>query len=117
MIETMAAQCAITAGRSRTDVLDGPAGGGRLHIEGIEINEMLGCDDAMRIVAGRASRLLINHVEAVPAVLAQAIGRAETLVIQDAFAAVTFIAKRIIAGVLGILIDDQKLSLKDWSKG
>ena len=117
MIEAVASQRAIAAGWSRTDVLDGPAGGGRLHIEGIEINEMLGCDDAMGIVAGRASRLLIHDVEAVPAVLAQAIGRAETLVIQDAFAAVTFIAKRIIAGVLGILIGDQKLSLKDGGKG
>jgi len=68
----------------------------------------------MGIVAGRASGLLVNDVETVPAVLAQAVGGPETLIAEDALAAVTLVAKRIAAGILGTLIGDQKLSFKDW---
>ena len=104
MIEAVAAQRAIAAGRPGADVLNRPPSSGSLHIECVEVDEMLRRHNSMRVMAGGARGLLLDDVEPMTAVLTQTVRGAEALITKNAFTTMALVAKSIAATVFGILI-------------
>src|SRR5207249_2214009 len=72
--------------------------------------------NTMRIMTGRAGGFSVHDVEAVAPILAVAVNGPETLISQDAVTAVAFVTERIIAGVLGIVVGQKKLTFQDRRK-
>ena len=65
----------------------------------------------MGIVAGRARSFLVHDMEAMSAALTLAVYRAKALIAEDAVAAVTFVAKRIVRRAFGSVICENQLPL------
>ena len=68
----------------------------------------------MGIVAGGAGSLLIDDVKTMPPGLAGAAIGAETLVAQNAIAAVALVTKRVIRGTLSGVIGRDQAAFQQW---
>ena len=109
----MASQRAIPAERSAADVLQSPVRG-RRHIIAIEVHQLRLRFNAMRIVAGRARRLLIDNMKSMPPILTLRIHRAKTLIAQNAATVMTLVTEPVAADTFKRPIGQQKLSLQNW---
>ena len=116
MVEPVAGQCAVSAKGSRAVVCDLSVGAGR-HVLGIEVDQVLVNGDAVGIMASGAGGLLVHDVIPMPAVLAETVETAETLVAQDAVAVVALVAEGVIDGALTHEIDRDQLALQQRRKG
>ena len=105
MVVTVAHECAIAMPHAGTHVLDATASRGR-DIGDIEIDEMRGLLNAMGIVAGRAGRLIGDHVTVV---------ELETLVGEDAVPAVAFVAQVVRHRAFDLEIHCVQIPFKDGS--
>src|SRR5215471_2563446 len=113
MIEAVAIEGASSAQGSGAEMLDRPPGARRFYVERVEVHEPPGQRHTMRIVAGSAGSPLVDDVESVAAVLAQAVGGAETLIAQDARPAVAFVTQGIVTRAFGSIIRKQKLAFQN----
>lgn len=94
MVFPVAGERAIAVKNSGADVLQLPVRR-RRHVGRIEIDEMRRIFNAMRIVARRASRLVVHDVRAV---------EFKTLIGQNTRAVVAFVAQRVLLRTFGLKI-------------
>lgn len=106
MFVAVARDRAISAERSRVDKFEPPICRG-LGVDGIEIDEVSGVLNAVRVMTGDAGGFVVHHMEAVR----------EALVSEDAVAAVTFITKGVIRDAFRIEIGQEEIALEQRTKG
>ena len=111
MIFAVAGKRTVAAHIPGADELEAAVGRGRDVIL-IEVDQRPRGLHAMRVVAGAACGFLIDDMESVPAILSQAIHRAETAITQDILAVMTFITERVVGGRFRAVIRGHQLPLE-----
>src|SRR3954451_24170492 len=104
MVHAVASERAVAAGWPDTDEFKAAIRDRVGHRTAIEVDETGLSGHSVRIMAGAARRLLVHDMESMPSVLAFCIGRAKTLVAQNAVAIVTFVAKSVVAKTLAAAV-------------
>jgi len=108
----------IAASGARADVLNAAVGGsGHVAGAGVEVHQMLSGGDTVGIVAGGAGGLLVHDMKPMAAILIEAVGGFETVIGEDAVAAVAFVTERVIGDVLGVIVRENQLAFEQGCVG